>query len=93
MTASKRLPENQIDNIGITPDLNIPFPPTEQLYDKLDDWIYLVKKSFRVINYRGRTEKINAEYLIRLNHFFLLTLCDKPALTRLRARNIAEYGS
>ncbi len=43
MTRSKRLPENPIDNIGIAPDVIIPFPATEQLYDKLDDWVYFVK--------------------------------------------------
>jgi hypothetical protein len=43
MTRSKRLPENPIDNIGIAPDIIIPFPATEQLYEKLDDWIYFVK--------------------------------------------------
>jgi len=43
MTRSKRLPKNPIDNIGIAPDVIIPFPATEQLYDKLDDWVYFVK--------------------------------------------------
>jgi len=43
-TRSKRLPENPIDNIGIAPDVVIPFPATEQLYDKLDTWVYFVKK-------------------------------------------------
>jgi C-terminal processing protease CtpA/Prc len=43
MTRSKRLPENPIDNIGIAPDVIIPFPATEQLYDKLDNWVYFVK--------------------------------------------------
>lgn len=43
MTRSKRLPENPIDNIGIAPDVIIPFPATEQLYDKLDVWVYFVK--------------------------------------------------
>lgn len=43
MTRSKRLPEYPIDNIGIAPDVIIPFPATEQLYDKLDDWVYFVK--------------------------------------------------
>lgn len=44
MTRSQRLPEFPIDNIGIAPDIRIPFPSTEQLYDKLDDWVYFVKK-------------------------------------------------
>ena len=43
MTRSQRLPEYPIDNIGIAPDITIPFPSTEQLYDKLDDWVYFVK--------------------------------------------------
>ena len=43
MTRSQRLPKFPIDNIGIAPDITIPFPSTEQLYDKLDDWVYFVK--------------------------------------------------
>lgn len=43
MTRSKRLPENPIDNIGIAPNVIIPFSATEQLYDKLDSWVYFVK--------------------------------------------------
>ena len=43
MTRSQRLPEFPIDNIGVEPDIRIPFPSTEQLYDKLDDWVYFVK--------------------------------------------------
>jgi C-terminal processing protease CtpA/Prc len=43
MTRSKRLPDNPIDNIGISPDVIIPFPATGQLYDKLDSWVYFVK--------------------------------------------------
>jgi len=43
MTRSQRLPEYPIDNIGIAPDIIIPFQSTEQLYDKLDDWVYFVK--------------------------------------------------
>lgn len=43
MTRSKRLPENPIDNIGIAPDVIIPFPATPQLFDKLDIWVYFVK--------------------------------------------------
>jgi len=35
MTRSKRLPENPIDNIGIAPNVIVPFPATEQLFDKL----------------------------------------------------------
>ncbi|HEX2934458.1 MAG TPA: S41 family peptidase [Bacteroidales bacterium] len=43
MTRSQRLPENPIDNIGIKPEIIIPFPATVQLYDKLDTWVYFVK--------------------------------------------------
>lgn len=43
MTRSQRLPEYPIDNIGIAPDIIIPFPSTEQLYGRLDDWVYFVK--------------------------------------------------
>jgi len=52
MTRSKRLPEFPIDNIGISPDIIIPFPSTEQLYDKLDDWVYFVKNylEFKKLN-------------------------------------------
>jgi hypothetical protein len=50
MTRSKRLPENPIDNIGIAPDVIIPFPATEQLYDKLDTWVYFVKNYLELLN-------------------------------------------
>jgi len=50
MTRSKRLPENPIDNIGIAPDVIIPFPATEQLYDKLDCWVYFVKNYLELLN-------------------------------------------
>lgn len=50
MTRSKRLPENPIDNIGIAPEVIIPFPATEQLYDKLDNWVYFVKNYLELIN-------------------------------------------
>ena len=43
MTRSRRLPDNPIDNIGIAPDVIIPYPPTVQLYDKLDIWVEFVK--------------------------------------------------
>ena len=52
MTRSKRLPENPIDNIGIAPDVIIPFPATEQLYDKLDSWVYFVKNYLELVNDR-----------------------------------------
>ena len=50
MTRSKRLPENPIDNIGIAPDVIIPFPATEQLFDKLDSWVYFVKSYLELVN-------------------------------------------
>lgn len=50
MTRSKRLPKDPIDNIGIAPDVMIPFPATEQLYDKLDDWVYFVKNYLELLN-------------------------------------------
>lgn len=43
MTRSRRLPAEPIDNIGISPDVVIPYPPTAQLYDRLDQWVYFVK--------------------------------------------------
>ena len=42
MTRSTRLPDYPIDNIGIAPDVIIPFEPTLQLYNRLDDWVYFV---------------------------------------------------
>ena len=42
-TRSRRLPDNPIDNIGIAPDVIIPLKPTEQLFNRLDDWVYYVK--------------------------------------------------
>jgi len=50
MTRSQRLPEFPIDNIGIAPDIIIPFPSSEQLYDRLDDWVYFVKKYLEFMN-------------------------------------------
>lgn len=43
MTRSRRLPEYPIDNIGIAPDVKIPFPNTKQLYNRIDDWVYFVE--------------------------------------------------
>jgi len=40
MTRSKRLPENPIDNIGITPDVKIDLPDNFRIAkDKVDDWV------------------------------------------------------
>ena len=41
-TRSLRLPDNPIDNIGISPDIIIPFPEVEDTFDRLDDWVYFV---------------------------------------------------
>jgi len=43
MTRSKRIPDNPIDNIGIPPDIYIPYPASKQLFDRLDEWVYFVK--------------------------------------------------
>ena len=50
MTRSKRLPKNPIDNIGIAPNIIIPFPATEQLFDKLDNWVYFVKNYLELVD-------------------------------------------
>jgi len=50
MTRSRRLPEHPIDNIGISPDVIIPYPSTMQLFDRLDQWIYFVKDYLELIN-------------------------------------------
>lgn len=42
MTRSRRLPNNPIDNIGITPSITIPYQDTTQLFDRLDSWVYFV---------------------------------------------------
>lgn len=49
-TRSLRLPENPIDETGIAPDVQIPFEPEYQLYDRLDDWVYFVKNYLEEIN-------------------------------------------
>lgn len=43
MTRSRRLPNSPIDNIGIAPDIIIPYPATEQLFGRLDQWTYFVQ--------------------------------------------------
>lgn len=43
MTRSHRLPDHPIDNIGISPDVYVPYPATNQLFDRLDQWVYFVK--------------------------------------------------
>ncbi|MCX6268222.1 MAG: S41 family peptidase [Bacteroidetes bacterium] len=36
MTRSRRLPDHPIDNIGISPDVKVPYPSTAQLFGKID---------------------------------------------------------
>jgi hypothetical protein len=43
MTRSRRLPEQPIDNVGIAPDVYIPYSSSMQLFDRLDQWVYFVK--------------------------------------------------
>lgn len=43
MTRSRRLPDHPVDNIGIAPDVRIPYLSTEQLFDRLDQWVYFVQ--------------------------------------------------
>jgi hypothetical protein len=43
MTRSRRLPNNPIDYVGIAPDIIIPYPATEQLFGRLDQWAYFVQ--------------------------------------------------
>ena len=50
MTRSKRLPENPVDNIGIAPDVIIPYSATEQLFDKLDSWVYFVQNYLELLD-------------------------------------------
>jgi hypothetical protein len=42
MTRSRRLPDHPIDNIGIPPDIYIPYPSSAQLFNRLDQWVYFV---------------------------------------------------
>lgn len=48
MTRSLRLPDDPIDNIGISPDCNISFPASSDLFDRLDSWVYFVKNYFLI---------------------------------------------
>ena len=50
ISRSRRLPQNPIDNIGIPPDVIIPYPSTIQLYDRLDQWDYFVKEYLENMN-------------------------------------------
>ncbi len=50
MTRSRRLPGNPIDNIGIPPDIRIPYPATAQLFDRLDQWVYFVKNFLEMMD-------------------------------------------
>lgn len=44
LTRSRRLPDNPIDNIGIAPDVIIPYDETIQLFNRLDNWVYFVQE-------------------------------------------------
>ena len=50
MTRSLRLPDHPIDNIGISPDVNVPYPSTAQLFGRLDQWVYFVKTYLELMN-------------------------------------------
>jgi hypothetical protein len=50
MSRSRRLPDHPIDNIGISPDVNVPYSATDQLFDRLDQWVYFVKNYLELIN-------------------------------------------
>ena len=52
MTRSRRLPDSPIDNIGIAPDVNIPYPATEQLFNRLDSWVYFVMNYLELMHNR-----------------------------------------
>lgn len=49
LTRSKRLPQDPIDNIGIAPDVIIPFASTLQLFNRLDNWVYFVEAYLRIL--------------------------------------------
>jgi len=50
MTRSCRLPQHPIDNIGISPDVYVPYPAADQLFGRLDQWVYYVNKYLELIN-------------------------------------------
>jgi hypothetical protein len=50
MTRSRRLPDHPIDNIGISPDVIVPYPATDQLFGRLDQWAYFVKAYLELSN-------------------------------------------
>jgi hypothetical protein len=50
MTRSRRLPDHPIDNIGISPNVYIPYPETHQLFDRLDHWVYFIKEYLELRN-------------------------------------------
>jgi hypothetical protein len=54
MTRSRRLPDNPIDNIGIAPDVYIPYPATEQLFSRLDNWVYFVKDYLEILSEKNK---------------------------------------
>ena len=54
MTRSRRLPDHPIDNIGISPDVNVPYPATHQLFDRLDQWVYFVKDYIELSNKKNK---------------------------------------
>lgn len=50
MSRSRRLPDNPIDNIGVPPDIIIPYPASNQLFDRLDQWVYFVKNYLEILD-------------------------------------------
>lgn len=50
MTRSRRLPDYPIDNIGIAPDVFVPYPSNYQLFNRLDQWVYFVKDYLELSN-------------------------------------------
>ena len=52
MTRSRRLPNNPIDYVGIAPDIIIPYPATEQLFGRLDQWAYFVQNYLEAMEHK-----------------------------------------